>query len=75
MACREGRVLITLDKDSGELAVIRRQSHVGIIRLTGIRATDQAGYTRQVLARYRVELEAGALVTAQPGRLRIRPAE
>ena len=32
-AYQEGRILITLDKDFGELAVVREQAHAGIIRL------------------------------------------
>ncbi|MGZ8218010.1 hypothetical protein [Methylomagnum sp.] len=31
-------MLITLDKDFGELALVRRQSHCGIIRLVGLLA-------------------------------------
>jgi len=30
-AHREGRVLVTLDKDFGELAIIHERSHCGII--------------------------------------------
>jgi len=35
-AHREGRVLITLDKDFGELAIVRGLPHSGIIRLVDI---------------------------------------
>ena len=34
----EGRILVTLDKDFGELAIFREQPHCGIIRLVGARA-------------------------------------
>lgn len=34
-ARREDRVLVTMDKDFGELAVVRRLPHAGIIRLVG----------------------------------------
>ena len=37
---RDGRVLVTLDKDFGELAVVRNQPHGGIIRLVDIAATQ-----------------------------------
>lgn len=30
LAHQEGRILITLDKDFGELAVVREQAHAGI---------------------------------------------
>src|SRR5437867_8782513 len=32
-AAAEGRILVTLDKDFGELAVVQRVPHAGIIRL------------------------------------------
>ena len=32
-ALAEGRVLVTLDKDFGELAVVRELPHAGILRL------------------------------------------
>ena len=37
-AYSEGRILVTLDKDFGELAIFREQPHCGIIRLVGARA-------------------------------------
>ena len=73
-SAREGRVLVTLDKDFGELAVLRNVSHAGIIRLVGFRSVRQAEVCGQVLATYGKELAAGALITAEPGRVRIRPA-
>jgi len=75
LAVRERRVLVTLDKDFGELAILRRQPHTGIIRLAGIRSIEQAPYAQRVLVLHQTELEAGALVTVEPGRIRIRPAE
>jgi predicted nuclease of predicted toxin-antitoxin system len=33
IAHREGRILVTLDKDFGELAILKRQLHSGILRL------------------------------------------
>ncbi len=72
-ATLDGRVLVTLDKDFGELAVVRNQPHGGIIRLVDIAATRQAKVCIQVLARLGSELQQGAIVTAEPGRLRVRP--
>lgn len=73
-AHREDRILITLDKDFGELAVVHRRPHSGIIRLVDWSMQQQASTTLLVLERYSAELEAGAIVTAEPGRIRIRPA-
>ena len=69
----EGRVLITLDKDFGELAVALRRPHAGIVRLVGFRAAEQARACFPVLRRFEAELTSGAIVTSSPDRLRIRP--
>jgi len=75
IAVREGRVLVTLDKDFGELAIVRDLPRAGIIRLVDIAATQQAKVCVQVLARLASELQQGAIVTAEPARLRVRPRE
>lgn len=75
IAKREGRILVTLDKDFGELAIVRGMKHCGIVRLVNISATQQAAVCQRVLALHGKELESGAIVTAEPGRLRLRPPE
>ncbi len=72
LANAQGRVLVTLDKDFGELAVLRGMAHCGIVRLVDISATRQAKVCLQVLSSHGDELTAGAIITAEPGRLRIR---
>jgi predicted nuclease of predicted toxin-antitoxin system len=74
-AHQEQRILITLDKDFGELAIIQGKPHSGIIRLVDISAKRQAAVSLHVLATYGSEIEKGAIVTAEPGRLRIRPPD
>jgi predicted nuclease of predicted toxin-antitoxin system len=74
-AHEQGRGLVTLDKDFGELAVVRGASHSGILRLVGISAHQQAAICLRVFALHGSELESGAIVTAEPGRLRIRLPE
>jgi predicted nuclease of predicted toxin-antitoxin system len=71
----EGRILVTLDKDLGALIIVHRRPHGGIQRVVGISARKQAAVIQHVLALHGVELEAGAVITAEPGRLRIRPPE
>ncbi len=72
-ALAEERVLVTLDKDFGELAVFHEIPHSGIIRLVNWPAGRQAEVCLMVLDRFGEELQQGALVTAEPGRVRIRP--
>jgi hypothetical protein len=39
-ALAHGRILVTLDKDFGELAIVRDASHAGIVRIVGFAARD-----------------------------------
>jgi predicted nuclease of predicted toxin-antitoxin system len=68
----EARILVTLDKDFGELVVVRGAAHSGIVRVVNTSARQQANAILQVLGRYAAELSKGALVTVEPGRVRIR---
>ncbi|MGE0374408.1 MAG: DUF5615 family PIN-like protein [Planctomycetaceae bacterium] len=74
-ALAEQRVLVTLDKDFGELAVVFGRPHRGILRIVNFRASQQAAAVNQVLNLHGAELEAGGLITVEPGKVRIRPAE
>jgi predicted nuclease of predicted toxin-antitoxin system len=74
-AHREQRVLITLDKDFGELAIRRNLPHFGIVRLVNIAARRQGAVTQQVLTQYGTELQRGAIITVAAGRVRIRPPD
>lgn len=70
----EGRVLVTLDKDFGELAILKGHPHAGIVRLVGIRACEQSRATVEVLAAHGDELRHGALIVVEPDRVRVRLA-
>ncbi len=69
---REGRILVTLDKDFGELAIVRELPHAGILRLVGLSSRQQADVTLQVIADHGADLASGAIITAETGRLRLR---
>ncbi len=71
-ALAEGRVLVTLDKDFGELAIVRELPHAGILRLVGSSARQQAEVTLKVLEGHATDLAGGAIITAEAGRLRVR---
>lgn len=70
----EQRILVTLDKDFGELAILKGFPHSGIVRLNGFRAAQMASAIHHVVTAYEHELIAGAIVTVDPERIRIRPA-
>jgi predicted nuclease of predicted toxin-antitoxin system len=74
-ALAAGQVVVTLDKDFGELAVVRRQAHAGIVRLVGFSTARQASVALAALARYADDLRRGAVVTVEPGRTRVRPGD
>ena len=71
-ANREGRVLVTLDKDFGELAIVRNQPHAGIMRLVNLRAAVQGEMCARVLPSHGHLLQKGAIITVEADRLRIR---
>lgn len=74
-AFRNFQVLITLDKDFGEIAIVLQRPHVGIVRLVDCRAEDQGRVAAATLARYGQDLSQGAIVTVEPGRVRVRPPD
>lgn len=71
-AFAEGRILVTLDKDFGELAIVHERPHSGIIRLVNIAARQQARVCLYALDAYGHELLSGGIVTVEPGRVRVR---
>jgi predicted nuclease of predicted toxin-antitoxin system len=68
----EDRVLVTLDKDFGELAIVKGAPHAGIIRLVGIRAREQGPTAVQVLETHAEDLKRQAILTVEPDRVRVR---
>ncbi|PPS43242.1 DUF5615 family PIN-like protein [Chroococcidiopsis sp. TS-821] len=73
IAYNERRILVTLDKDFGELAIVRGIPHSGILRLVNFSSKQQSMVCLRVLTLYGNELASGAIVTAELGRVRIRP--
>jgi predicted nuclease of predicted toxin-antitoxin system len=72
-AYADNRVLVTLDKDFGELAILHGLPHHGIIRIVGFSVRQHGSICLSVLNSHQKELEASAIITAGPGeRLRIR---
>jgi len=71
-ALAEGRVLITLDKDFGELAIVRDLPHAGILRLVAQSAQQQAEVTLRVIEAHGADLARGAIITAEASRFRLR---
>ena len=71
-AHHEGRILVTLDKDFGELAIVRGLPHSGIIRLSGISSKEQGNTCQAVIERYAQDLKKAAIITVDNKKVRIR---
>ena len=67
----ENRVLITMDKDFGELIYLHGVSHAGLIRLSDVRVARRIALVEELINQYREALEDRAIVTVQGGRVRI----
>ena len=71
-AYRENRVLVTLDKDFGRLALLHGKPHAGILRLVNLSTQQQAAVCLRVLTQHGASLQRGAIITAELDRVRIR---
>lgn len=69
------RIVVTIDKDFGELAVLRGLPHHGIVRIVNFSARQHGAVCVAALAAHGEALLAGAIITAEPGRMRIRLPE
>ncbi len=74
-AAERATIVITLDKDFGELAIVRGARHSGIVRLVDIPAAAQGPTCAIVLRRYATELLEGSIITVEPTRTRVRPPD
>lgn len=74
-AVQNGQVIVILDKDFGELAVGFGNEHAGIIRLVDVRHTEHGPLSVELLRTYGSDLAQRAIVTAEPGRIRVRSTD
>ncbi len=74
LAYRENRVLVTEDKDFGELVFLRRLPHPCVVRLDGLTATEESVAMRNLIERHADAMREGAIIVVTGGRVRIRPA-
>lgn len=72
-SARAGRVLITADREFGELVVFERLPTAGIIILDpNIVAAEHASACVRAITSYAAELLAGGVVIVMPDRMRAR---
>ena len=71
-AAQNSQVLVTLDKDFGELAVAFGTPHAGIVRLVDFRYLEQAPVCARVITEHGSDLAQSAIVTVERSRTRVR---
>ena len=75
LAYREDRVLVTEDKDFGELGELVfsfRRPHPCIVRLDGLTAKDEAAAMRDLVGRHGEAMREGAIIVVTGTHVRIR---
>lgn len=71
IAAKEGRAVVTIDMDFGELIFLHGVSHAGLIRLPDVPARERLALVEDVLNRYGEILSRRAVVTASRQRIRV----
>lgn len=72
IAYNTSRVLVTLDRDYGELVFLYGRPHSGILYLKGFPSGEHLEACLAALQRYGPELAEGALVVFEPDASRVR---
>jgi len=71
-ALQDDRVLVTEDKDFGELIFVRKLPHGPMVRLVELTVDEQVNGVAELLERHADELTGPVVVTVTRGRIRIR---
>lgn len=72
LALEEQRVIITEDKDFGELVFLRRMGHPCIIRFVDMPVYEKVKAMRELLENHPDSMTDGALIVVTRTRIRIR---
>ena len=75
LALQEQRILITEDKDFGELVFVRRLPHPCIVRFVDMRIAEKVAAMRELIERYADAMHEGALIVVTQDRVRVRHGE
>ena len=68
-------MLVTEDKDFGELVFMRRLPHPCIVRLVELRVTEKVEAMRDLIERHGDAMREGAIIVVTRTRVRIRTTE
>ena len=75
LATAEQRIIITEDKDFGELVFVRRLSHPCIVRLVEMTVAEKVAAIRELIESHPVAMRESALIVVTRNRVRIRLGE
>ena len=75
LALAEERILITEDKDFGELVFVRRLPHPCIIRFTDMPITEKVAAMRELIESESEAMQQGNIIVVTRSRIRIRRGE
>ena len=67
----EGRILVTLDTDFGQLIHLHDVPHAGLVRLPDVPAERRIALAGELIERHGAALQDQAVVTIKGGRIRI----
>ncbi len=71
-AAKEQRVLVTEDKDFGELIFVRRLPHPCVVRFVEMRIAEKVAAMRALIAEYADAMHEGAIIVVTRERVRLR---
>lgn len=75
LAIEESRILVTEDKDFGELVFVRKLPHPCIVRFVEMTVAEKAAATLELIEHHAEAMYAGALIVVTQHRVRIRQSE
>ena len=75
LALAEQRILITEDKDFGELVFVRRLPHPCIVRFTDMPVAEKVAAMRQLIEGHAEAMRTGRIIVVTRSRVRIRRGE
>ena len=71
LAVAEGRVMVAIDTDFGELVFPHGVAHAGLVRLPDATVVERVASMREIPSRHGDALSRRAVITAGPQRFRI----
>ena len=75
LAMEENRILVTEDKDFGELVFVHRLPHPCIVRFVGMTVAEKVTAMRELIEHHAEAMYEGALIVVTQRRVRIRQRE